>query len=129
MPKQKISNKTLCDGCDECCRHVAVEIDKPTTKNDFENIKWYVAHKNVNVYVDWDNDWHIEFMTPCDHLNQITKLCKIYRERPKICREYSQVDCVRHSDGTAEKYYFKNLADIKKHLAKKAKRKKARAKK
>ena len=37
-----------CEGCDaKCCKHVAVEIDEPEEKEDFENIKWYVCHSVV----------------------------------------------------------------------------------
>jgi hypothetical protein len=50
--------KNDCSNCNgKCCRYVAVEIDKPTTLKDFENIKWFVCHKNVNVFIDDDNSW------------------------------------------------------------------------
>ena len=112
-------NRQLCDGCDECCRYVAIEIDKPTEKKDYDNITWHLLHKNVNVFVDWDGDWFVEFITPCSMLDQITKLCKIYEERPQICREHSQEECVKHNNEAAEKKYFKTVDDFKKHLKEK----------
>jgi len=37
-----------CDGCPaECCKYVAIEIDTPEDIDDFEDIKWYVSHKNI----------------------------------------------------------------------------------
>jgi hypothetical protein len=44
--KKIISN---CDKCNAlCCRTVAVALDKPTTKKQWEEIKWMVAHDNIN---------------------------------------------------------------------------------
>mgnify|MGYP001565152217 FL=1 len=62
----KSEKDKTCDKCDAlCCNHIAIEIDTPECLEDFENIKWFVAHKNVNVYVDEDYIWHLEFLTPC----------------------------------------------------------------
>ena len=41
-----------CEGCSYCCEYIAMEIDKPTTVNDFDYIFWYLIHKDVWVYVD-----------------------------------------------------------------------------
>jgi Fe-S-cluster containining protein len=82
-----------CEKCDaKCCKHIALEIDKPESKEDFEDIRWYVAHKNVNIFVE-DGDWYIEFLTPCEHLNKDNK-CEVYETRPKICKDYSEEECV-----------------------------------
>ncbi len=112
-------NKKLCDGCDACCRYVAIEIDKPTSKRDWDHLFWYLHHKNINVFIDWSNDWLVEFVTPCEQLDEKTKLCRIYNDRPQICREHSQDECVRYAGGAAEKYYFKTPADLEKYLKKK----------
>lgn len=100
-----------CEGCEaNCCKYVAIEIDKPETKEDFEDIRWYVCHKNVNVYVDEEDEWHIEFITPCEFLGEDNK-CTIYGKRPKICREYDHDECTFHND-YEEQLSFKTLEDI-----------------
>jgi uncharacterized protein len=104
-----------CENCGGlCCKYVAIEIDTPETIKDFEDIKWYVVHKNVNVYVDEDDVWHIEFLTPCEFLGEKGE-CKIYSKRPKICREYSHEECLFHND-YQEKYHFKTIQDIEKYV-------------
>lgn len=109
-----MSNKT-CEGCNgKCCRYVAMEIDVPESLEDFEDIKWYVLHKNVCVYVDEDSEWHIEFITPCEHLNE-NGLCGIYEKRPEICRKYSHDECPHHND-YEEIFRFEKLEDIEKYI-------------
>ena len=110
----KFTSKT-CEGCGgKCCKYVAIEIDTPEDMSDFENIRWYVIHKNIQVYVDEDYKWHIEFLTPCEHLGE-NNLCQIYNERPEICREYSTKECLFHND-YEEKYTFKKLEDVDKYI-------------
>lgn len=104
-----------CDNCDGmCCKHVAIEIDNPETIDDFENIRWYVLHKNINVYVDEDYQWHIEFLTSCEFLGDDNR-CKIRDKRPTICREYSQDECPFHNH-YEEKFSFKNLEEVDKYI-------------
>lgn len=70
-----------------CCGYVALEIDPPNTKTACDNIRWYLLHKDVNVYRDHDNCWQIEFRTPCLRQQQDGS-CGAYTERPRICRNY-----------------------------------------
>lgn len=111
-----MSDKT-CEKCNgKCCKYVAIEIDTPETKEDFENIRWYVAHKNIQVYVDEDDKWHIEFSTPCEFLGE-DNICQIYDKRPEICREYNQDECLFHNE-YEEKHTFRNLEEIDKYIKK-----------
>ncbi len=106
-----------CEGCGaKCCKHVAIEIDTPTSLSDFEDIKWYVAHKNVNVFVDEDYQWHAEFLTPCEHLGE-NNLCGVYEKRPQICKDYNHDECIFHNEGEyIEKYTFKTIEDVEKYI-------------
>ena len=111
----KKEDAKTCEGCKkECCRYVAMEIDTPETKDDFENIRWYVLHKNVCVYVEEDGTWNIEFITPCELLDENGR-CASYEKRPEICREYDHEECTFHND-YREKYRFETLKDVEDYI-------------
>jgi uncharacterized protein len=55
-----------CEGCDgKCCKYVITELDIPEKEEDFDDIKWYVCHENVFVFIEEDGTWNLEFVTPC----------------------------------------------------------------
>ena len=115
MTPEDIQNRDLCANCGaKCCKYVAIEIDAPEDLEDFEDIKWYVAHKNINVYVDEDHEWHVEFLTACENLDE-NDLCKIYDSRPQICKEFSQEECPFHNI-YEEKYSFTKIEDVEKYV-------------
>lgn len=66
---------------------MAIEIDRPTTKREYDDIRWYLLHKNINVFIDHDGDWHVEFQTPCEALADDHR-CMQYEKRPQICRDH-----------------------------------------
>lgn len=104
-----------CDGCNaQCCRYVAIEIDTPEEIIDFENIKWYVSHKNVQVYICEDGSWNVEFLTSCEHLDD-KNVCSIYEDRPDICREYHQGSCTFHNN-YEEQHLFKSIEDVNTYI-------------
>lgn len=114
--------KVDCSSCNaSCCRYVAMEIDCPEDLDDFENMKWYVAHENISVFVEEDDIWNIEFLTPCKYLKD--NLCSIHEDfvdkphvkRPKICREFSVDQCPHHND-YVEKYRFTSIEEIEKYV-------------
>lgn len=102
------NNHRMCEGCSKCCEYIALEIDEPIDFEDFENIRWYLLHKNVKVYFTEDEDvevgederfkWFLQFQTPCKELNP-DGLCQIYEKRPLICQEHSAETCeIRDGD-------------------------------
>lgn len=110
-----------CADCDAyCCRHVALTIDKPTSKKDYDQIRWYLLHENVWVSIDLDNDWVLEFRTPCRKIAADYK-CADYENRPKICKDYPSSDqlCERQTHRPAHKYIFKNEKEFIAYLNKK----------
>jgi len=104
-----------CENCPAmCCKYVALEIDVPEDLEDFENIRWYVSHKNINVFVE-DGEWFIEFLTPCEHLDG--NKCLIYNKRPKICRKHNHDECLFHGEGEYdEDYTFKKIEDVEDYI-------------
>jgi len=86
---------SLCDQCSAlCCRYFSLEIDKPTTAGEFDNVRWYLLHENVVVYIQ-KKKWYLSILTKCKHL-QPDNRCGIYETRPRICRKYSTDNCDYH---------------------------------
>jgi len=80
-----------CHDCTaKCCKYFALEIDAPTLPKDHDNIRWYLLHEHIVVWVQ-DGDWFLEVRTPCRHL-QADNSCGIYHARPQICRDYGWPD-------------------------------------
>jgi Fe-S-cluster containining protein len=92
--------KPTCTGCvAHCCRYVSVEIDTPDTKWQYDQILWMLIHENVSVYVEHDGLYYVEFRTRCSALDE-ANLCKIYENRPRLCREYSNETCPVWNEGS-----------------------------
>ena len=104
-----------CKNCGKCCKYVAIQIDCPEDLEDFENIKWYVIHKNVNVFVNEDDEWYIEFLTECEFLGENNK-CMNYENRPTICRKYDADTCLFNNEDYNEKFTFKKIEDVENYI-------------
>lgn len=87
-----------------CCRYFALEIDEPDTPEEFDDIRWYLAHENVHVFIE-DDEWYLAIQTRCQYLQDDNK-CGIYEDRPKICREYSTDNCDYHTGQYDFQQYF-----------------------
>ncbi len=82
----------LCDFCNgKCCRYFSLPIDTPHTWDEFDSIRWYLAHGQTLVYVV-EQQWYLLVKTRCQYLSSDNR-CRIYFNRPKICREYTTDDC------------------------------------
>ena len=91
MAKAK-TKKILCEKCTGlCCRYFALPIETPEDRGDFDDIRWYLCHKNATVFVE-DGDWYINMENKCKNLTPDNR-CKIYNKRPRICRGYNHKDC------------------------------------
>jgi Fe-S-cluster containining protein len=85
----------LCDQCSAlCCRYFVLEIDTPETRSEFDNIRWYLVHENVFVFIE-KKKWYLGIYSRCKHLGDDNR-CGIYATRPRICREYSTENCDYH---------------------------------
>lgn len=95
----------LCEHCTGyCCRYIALPIDTPTDRDDFDDIRWYLLHEGVSVFVE-DGEWYINIATTCRHL-QPDYRCGIYETRPQICRDYSTDNCDYHSGDYGWEHHF-----------------------
>ncbi|UCG16888.1 MAG: YkgJ family cysteine cluster protein [Phycisphaerales bacterium] len=81
-----------CEHCTAaCCHYIALPIDRPESRRDFDDIRWYLMHKGITVFVE-DDDWYVQIPAKCGGLLPDNR-CRVYETRPKICREYKAGDC------------------------------------
>ena len=91
--KSKKTKTNPCDKCNgACCRYLALPIETPEDKEDYDDIRWYLCHEGITVFVE-DGDWYINIENKCRHLRETDYKCDIYETRPKICRGYSADKC------------------------------------
>jgi len=100
-----------CLACTQCCHYVAIEIDTPESRREFDNIRWYLYHPGVEVYIDQEDTWNILFNSRCENLQDDGK-CAVYETRPTICREFDNTSCEPNNDEPAEKVIFRTAEDL-----------------
>lgn len=99
------TQESLCSRCTAlCCRYFALQIDTPKDPPDFDDIRWYLAHESVHVFIE-DGDWYLAIQTRCTHLLEDNR-CGIYEDRPQICREFSTDNCDYHQEAYGFDQYF-----------------------
>jgi Fe-S-cluster containining protein len=121
--------ESLCDKCSAlCCRNFALPIDNPNTAGQFDDIRWYLCHENVVVFVE-DKQWYIGILNRCKHLMKDNR-CAIYHNRPRICRSYSTDNCEYHGGDYEYEHLFTSAEQLetyaRKRLLKARKRRKAK---
>ena len=117
FPKQKRGGfQPPCEACGaHCCRYVAIEIDKPTSKMAFDHIRWYLSHRDVGVFVDHDGKWHVEFRSACEYLSEDNR-CKIYQSRPRICQRHGNKDEECEYFDSPYRHYFSTPEEFERFL-------------
>ncbi len=107
-----------------CCQYVSTEIDIPTTRRDIDNVRWYLMHPGVRVYVEDTGRWFIQFMSRCQNLGD-DNLCRIYETRPQICRDLQPTNC-EFALGSGDLHYFTTPAEFERWQGEKVRRRSAR---
>ncbi|MBS0261562.1 MAG: YkgJ family cysteine cluster protein [Planctomycetes bacterium] len=96
--------ENLCEHCTAmCCRYFSVPIDTPTTRGELDNIRWFMLHGRVTVYVE-DDVWYLCVYGDCKHILPDYR-CGTYETRPQICREYSTNKCEYDDKGLHDKLF------------------------
>jgi len=110
--------ESLCDKCAAlCCRYIALPLDNPKDIRDYDNIRWYLVHENVVVFIE-DKQWYIGFFTRCKHL-QPDNRCGIYSIRPRICRTYTTDNCDYHGGDYNYQELFTSADQLRAYAEKK----------
>jgi len=105
----------------KCCTYFSLEIDTPTGKTDFDNIRWYLLHEKVAVYLV-EKCWHLLVLNPCSALDPLGR-CVRYHDRPHLCREYGKDTCEFHEHVEFDAF-FETPEDLDAYLEKKRLRRK-----
>lgn len=119
MKEQEKIFKPPCTECGgSCCRYVAIEIDRPSSKTDYDHIRWWLLHRDVNVFIDHDKKWHVEFRGVCENLGPDSQ-CRDYNRRPEICRTHGNLEEECEYFDSPYLYYFSNIREFERYLDKK----------
>ncbi|MFM7519090.1 MAG: YkgJ family cysteine cluster protein [Planctomycetota bacterium] len=98
------ADRVLCEYCTaKCCRYFALPLETPSTREDFEYIRWFLLHEHATVFTE-EGCWYVCVHTECKHL-QPDNRCGIYETRPPICREYTTKDCEYEDDWVYDRYF------------------------
>ncbi len=96
--------EVLCDHCTaKCCKYFALPIETPTTRKDFEFMRWFLMHDQAAVFTEKET-WYLLVHTRCKHLRQDNR-CGIYQTRPQVCRDYSTKNCEYEDDWVYDRYF------------------------
>lgn len=110
----------LCDKCSAlCCRYFALPLENPKTARDYDNIRWYLMHDQVVVYIE-KKQWYLAVLTKCKNLRN-DNLCGIYETRPQICRGYSTDNCDYHGGEYDFEKLFTSAEDLEAYAKEKLK--------
>jgi Fe-S-cluster containining protein len=108
-----------CDKCTAvCCRYFALPIDTPKDKGDYDDIRWFLCHKDITVFVE-KGDWYINIENKCKHLSQKDNRCRIYKKRPRICRYYRHKTCDFVEGEYDYELHFSNDKEMEEYIRKK----------
>lgn len=116
----------LCERCAAlCCRYFALPIDNPKSARQYDDIRWYLCHENVVVFIE-ERQWYLGIMSRCKHL-QPDNRCGIYEKRPKVCREYTTDNCDYHGGEYNFAQLFTSAEQLEAYAKEKLRRQRQRA--
>lgn len=102
-----------CDG--KCCRYFALPIDTPEDWGDFDDIRWYLCHEDITVFVE-DGDWYLNVKNKCRYLSEKDYRCQNYDLRPRICRKYDTDSCDQTGDDYGYELHFTNDRQMEEYM-------------
>lgn len=110
-----VKKKSPCQSCPGlCCRYIGLPIETPETREDFDAIRWYLAHENVTVYVE-HGCRYLQANNPCRHLTAENR-CDLYARRPAICRQFRSWSCERSPGELNYELHFASDADMEAYM-------------
>ena len=101
----------------QCCQYFCFQIDEPDDYDEFDDIRWFLLHKDVTVHIDEEGDWYISIANRCKMLGRDNR-CKTYETRPTICRKYDMGNCDETGGDYGYDEHFKKPEDIDRYARK-----------
>lgn len=92
-PRSAKDQFTICtqDCRGRCCRYISVPVDTPLGHDDWDEMRWWLAHEGVTVSKDEDG-WMLHVPTRCGNLRS-DNACGIYPYHMDTCKDYDAKDC------------------------------------
>lgn len=113
-----MSSGCLCDKCSAlCCRYFVLEIDKPESRRQFDDVRWYLVHEGTFVFIE-KKKWYLGVYARCKHLLADNR-CGIYEKRPQICRDYSTENCDYHGGDYGWEKLFSSAEQLEEYAKEK----------
>lgn len=88
-PDQLTICTRLCQA--RCCRYITVTVPAPRSEDDWDEVRWWLAHEGTMVTQD-DEGWMLHVRTPCTNL-KADNSCAVYPHHMLACKEYDPSDC------------------------------------
>ncbi len=112
------SDSDRCKRCEgKCCSYFCLQIDTPRDYDEFEDVRWYLCHKDVSIHVDDQGDWYMQIINRCQFLDE-NYGCAIYHDRPLLCRKYSDDTCEDTDHGYGYLHEFQTQDELEAHMVK-----------
>lgn len=101
----------LCEHCTAaCCRYLALPIEEPESARDYDDLRWYLLHKDVSIFVE-EGEWYVQFQTTCKELGA-DNMCTVYETRPKMCSDYEAGSCDYTGNGYGYDHLFTHAKQV-----------------
>ncbi len=106
---------TICieDCRGRCCRYITVPVATPTCHDDWDEIRWWLAHEGVSVSKDEDG-WSLQVEARCSNL-RADNACAIYPHHMETCKEYEAETC-EYTGPIDEEFHLRTESDLADYL-------------
>ena len=74
-----------------CCRYITVPVRAPRAHDDWDEMRWWLAHEGVIVSKDEDG-WSLHIETRCKNLRD-DNACAVYPHHMDTCEDYDASTC------------------------------------
>ena len=114
MAKRPRAGQVPCAACDAlCCRYIMVKVDPPRRRCDRDEHRWFLMHRGVELRID-RRRWYMLIRVPCRNLRRDGR-CRIYADRPDVCREHDPRECEFHGDESGS-IIFRTVEEYDRYL-------------
>jgi len=74
-----------------CCRYLTVAVATPRAQDDWDEMRWWLAHEGVLVTKDEDG-WLLHVDTRCKNLAS-DNACRVHPHHMQTCKDYDATNC------------------------------------